>query len=478
MKSAAKVGLLLVVFIALVIGSYQILGHSLIAKRNRTIFVDMPDAGGMAPGTSVLMAGVRIGSVEKVTLIDPHNAQLTLRIEEKYGVPPGSTAVVSGSLVGLGDTPLMIEAPIGATGALADGAHIRGSKSGPLDNVLPGGGKDLYNNINGTLTSVQHLLKDEQLPAELKKLLKTANVTLVASQTSLKRFNDLAGQASGLIEKNQGNLTAMVSTMRGTIQQVHDTAGAVARFVKEGKLQNGTVALLDRASKIETQASDLLTKLNSIAGDEQLKANLKATAQNISDTTAQGPALAANAKKITANIADITESAKPLPDKLNEVATKASDLETRLSHLLDKVESVKPPSAAGLRNLSTELDLFRETTPGYWRTDINGTLPTHDGFVTFGIYDAFESNKLNIQIGKSLSPKFDFRYGVYASKPAVGVDYDFTPKFGLRTDVWNINSPEFDARFRYDFGGGLYGWLGVDRIFSGTAPTLGFGIRK
>ncbi len=478
MKSAAKVGALLVVFVILVLGSYAILGRSVLSRHRKTYFVSMTDAGGLLVGTRVLMAGVQIGTVDKIALAGPHQAQLTIHLNDGTKVPEGSEAVIQGSLIGLGDTPLEIVAPAVTGGELPEESTLPGRKAGPLDSMLPDGGRGLYSNVNQTLGAVQKLLQDQRLQTDLKKVLETTNTTLQASQATMARFNALAARTDDLLARNEGNLDAMVKATKNTIEQVRYTAGTLADFVRKGKLQNGTTAILDKAVRIEAQASDLIAALNKTASDPRLRANLDRTAQNVADTTDRGPGIADNAKKITSNMAEITERAKPLPDQLNDVAKKASQLEDRLNALLDRFSGVKPPSAQGLRALSTELDVIRQTKPGHWRTDFNGTLPTHDGFVTFGIYDAFEKDKLNLQMGRYAAPTLAYRYGVYASKPAIGVDYQFSRNLGIRTDLWDINSPEFDARFRYDFGGGLIGWAGFDRILSGSYPTFGLGIRK
>ena len=85
---------------------------------------------------------------------------------------------------------------------------------------------------------------------------------------------------------------------------------------------------------------------------------------------------------------------------------------------------------------------------------------------------------MDLQLGKRLNPSLDYRYGVYGGRPGLGVDYAFTPKFGLRTDLWDINDPRFDARLRVELGGGLIAWLGADRIFHDTALTIGVGVRR
>ena len=188
--------------------------------------------------------------------------------------------------------------------------------------------------------------------------------------------------------------------------------------------------------------------------------------------------MTANAKELSANLSALTAKSQDLPDKLGKVLDRAAELEERLGGLVDKVGSVVGGKPKGLPPVTTQIDLMRETDPGHWRTDLNATVPLSDGFVTFGLWDAFERNRVNLQLGRNVAPGLDYRYGVYAGRPAVGVDYRLAPRLSFRGDLWDINDPRLDTRLRYDLGGGLIGWLGADRVFHDTAFTIGIGVRR
>ena len=235
MKSAAKVGVLLVVFLVLIVASFSVLGRSLLAPRKQTYYVSLADAGGITQGTRVLMAGVQIGSVEKIDLLSPHEARFTLQLNEGAKVPVGSEAVIEGSVIGLGDTPVQIVAPDKFNGYLPAGETLPGRKAGPLDAILPNGGRDLYGHINKTLASVQQLLQDRRLQNDLKHLLETANTTLAASQATLAKFGALASHTDNLISQNQGNLTAMLESTKGTIEQVRYNGRHTGRVCPGGQ---------------------------------------------------------------------------------------------------------------------------------------------------------------------------------------------------------------------------------------------------
>jgi hypothetical protein len=124
------------------------------------------------------------------------------------------------------------------------------------------------------------------------------------------------------------------------------------------------------------------------------------------------------------------------------------------------------------------MDLFRESQPGYWRTDVTASVPIQDSTLYLGLYDALASNKLTVELGRNLTDRLGYRYGVYAGTASVGVDYLLAPRLSLRGDEWNINDPRFDLRASYEFGNGFLGWFGVDRVLKDNAFTFGVGVRR
>ena len=91
MQSTAKVGLLLVVFVALFVGGYAILGKSLFAHSGDVYYVTLSDAGGVTEGTQVLMAGVSVGTVTQIKLTSPKVARMKLDIVKGTRIPLGSS---------------------------------------------------------------------------------------------------------------------------------------------------------------------------------------------------------------------------------------------------------------------------------------------------------------------------------------------------------------------------------------------------
>lgn len=166
--------------------------------------------------------------------------------------------------------------------------------------------------------------------------------------------------------------------------------------------------------------------------------------------------------------------------KVSKVTDGAIDIEKKVNDLLDKVNGVIGKGGKGpkLPDVTATLDLEHSGDLGRFRTDLTASVALGKGHVDVGFWDAFEGNKLILQYGQTYNSNLSYRYGIYGSKPGVGVDYRLLPRLTLRNDVWDLNHLRYDPRLRYDFGGGFVGWVGLDRAFDRNAPIFGIGISR
>lgn len=480
MQSTAKVGLLLVVFVALFVGGFAILGKSLFARSGDLYYVTLSDAGGVTEGTQVLMAGVSVGTVTQIKLTSPKVAKMRLDIIRGTRIPLGSTVKLPTSLVGFGDSPVTIVPPeADATALLQPGATMAGSKGSPLDGILPEG-RQTVAELNKTMVAFRKLLEDQKLQSKVADLLTTTNKTL-------DRFGTLANNVSTLLASNQANIGRAITAATGAVQDVHTVTMKIAEMMRDGKLQKNAVAIVDRMNVISKHADELVENLNKLVNDPKLRGPMTTSMANVADITSTGKTIANNVADITKNGTTISENAAVvskkaivLTDKATEIATKASEIEDQLKGVLDKVGGFfnKAPGSTNIPKISSEMDLMRSSQPGYWRTDVMFGVPLQDSTLNFGLYDALNTNKFTVELSKPVTNRLSYRYGVYASSPSVGVDYLLAPRWSLRGDAWNINAARLDLRTGYDMGNGLIGWLGFDRIFHENAFSFGIGVRR
>lgn len=489
MGNAAKVGAFVTAFVVLLIGAYAVLGKRLFAPKTKQYFALFEDANGVTPGTPVLMAGVAVGSVDKITLDGPRQARMTLSLQADAPVLTGTTALVPTSLIGFGSPPITLVPPATQTAPLATGSTIAGRKGSPLDSVLPDS-KTTVAEVNKLLVEVRTLISD-------KKFKKDAQQLLANSDRTIKKFGDLADNVNRLMVRNQSNIDTAILRGSRAMADVQRITYQVAQLLEKGTLQKDAQGILTQLKETSKKADQLVASMNELVSDPNLKtittnvAELTNTSKGIAANVAQisetGKSIAANADVATKNGVEISKNGVEISKNLVSVTAKVDKLtenaigiEGQVKDLLEKVNGVlgKGGKTPKLPTVGYNIDLMQSGDLGRIRNDLSANVGIGQGQLTVGLWDAFESNKLILQYGQNAAPGLDYRYGIYAGKPGLGVDYRLLPRLTLRNDVWDLNRLRYDPRLRYDFGGGFVGWFGLEKAFDRNTPIFGIGISR
>lgn len=485
MASAPKVGLLVVGFSGLLFGAYTFLGKSMFAPKTQTFYAEFADAAGLTAGSQVLLAGVKIGQVSSVKLANNSKAVVELAIQDGVGLPKSSSALLPTSLIGIGDRQIEIVATTPDSGTLEVGATIPGRLKTPLEGMAPESGKTLEE-VNLTLAAMRKLMEDRELKDSLTGLMKE-------SKNTAAQFGSLATRMDNLIAQNQAALGGMMNNANTTMSSVakmakngekivvdiQSVSREFAAYAKSGKMQNGVDGIMGKMNEALENGNALLADMKAMLANPQTQENLKMIVANTKSMSDSGVGIAKNAEIMT-------EKGIILGDKAIEIATKASKFADQASELMDIVKeklknlptSLGSVGAAGLGTIESRADLFRESDPNRWRSEVNFKLPMKERNLHFGIYDAFETNKLTAQLGFPLGKDSEFRAGMFAGKVGVGVDSKLASKLRLRSDLFDLNKPRFDLKANYDLGKGLTGWVGFERVFERNSPTIGIGIKR
>lgn len=463
MSNAIRVGTFVVVFLALLMGAFVALGRNPFQAKPLAYYAVFEDAGGVVSGTAVQMAGVKIGQVERVELVGPNQARLHLAIDPDVKIPAGSEAQIASSLIGFGEIPVHIVAPDGVTTYLAVGDTLQGTRARALDNLLPGA-EETLKELNMTLAAARGLMEDKALKGQIEELLAT-------STTTIARFEKLAASFDGLVTENRGSIKTAMASANSAMAEINRGTQMLTQLLADPKWQDQARAMLAQLNATGKKAEDLILSLDAFVNDPELREPLRRTMANVETITQTGTRAAASAEEMTANGVVLSQKAIELADNANAIAEEAKLVVKKIQDFFERV-----PSGVKIEP-QYQMDLARETHPNYWRTDFTVKVPVRDVNIHAGIFDAFESNKLNLQLGKDTTWG-EWRYGIFASKPGIGVNYRLAPTTSLRGDLFDINNPRLDLRLRHEFGREYVGWLGVNRIFNDNAVTLGIGVRR
>lgn len=485
MQNAWKVGLASIAFLAMIMSAYWLLGRPIFGPRAVTYYALLPDAAGIASGSRVTMAGVPIGTVTAVELAGPREARVTFAVRPEVRIPRGSTASVPFSFLALGDRQLVVNPPE-APGfdVLPPGSVLPGVPGGALDSLLPEANV-LLEELTATLRATREVLGDEDLRRRLDALLASS------AQTS-ERFGELARTLDRLVKANESEIQQSVRQTTTTLRNIAAVSDELARVVRAGEWDARISSLASRLDDLLVAGKDTVSSLNRILDDPELVGGVKELlastkalsdegmrlAGKLTDLAERGTTVVDNAAQISENGILLSERSVEFAEKAVLLAEDARTILARLEQAILRIAGGTGEGGPRLGSVRTRFDQFRETSPGRWRSEVGVRIPFRDQTVHVGLWDAFESNKVTLQLASPVSDRASLRYGVYASKPGFGVDLRVLPEIDLRADVFDLNEPRLDLRARFGLGRGIHGWVGLERVFDRNAPSVGLGIER
>lgn len=470
MQNTAKVGGLVLAFFAMLAGAYVVLGRSLFPEPRDRYFAEMPNAGGIAKGTKALLAGVEVGTVSQIELKSPNVARLTLDLVKGTRVPEGSEVVIPGSFISFGMAPVEIVPPAKADRWLEPGATMPGKRGSPLDTLLPDA-KNALGDVQGTLSELkktlqgaQKWLNDDKLRGSLTQLMETSEQAVAKISRTME----------SVVAENRPALNQIVRTVADTTREIQKGTKLVVQLIEKGEFQKEGLALLRKFNESADKANTLLADVGALLNDPSLKASLTGTLDNVKTISDSGVRIAESGEKIAENTAVVTEKAVGLADEAGELLKDVRSAVQSVNGFLDRAAG----AGKGLPRIETTMDLSRDIDRGLYQTDFLFEFPLQGNRYRFGIFDAFEKDLLVAQIGKEFRPGSSYFYGVYAGKPGIGVSSQVAPRWSASGDFFDLNKPRLDLRLRYDFGGGINAWAGINDALGGNRPAVGIGIRR
>lgn len=180
-KREVTVGTLVVLgFVAFVVGSMWLKGKDFKAgEHTRIIF---PDVGNLKVASPVAVAGVQVGKVQSIELVDPEHVRVAISLPETVQPKVDATAtIVSLSLTG----DVGIDFDPGHGRPLGRGQVVQGS-------VAPGFGDitaKLSARADTVLRGVQQLV-DTQMVRQLRATSAAAQATLLAAQRTMELYGN------------------------------------------------------------------------------------------------------------------------------------------------------------------------------------------------------------------------------------------------------------------------------------------------
>jgi phospholipid/cholesterol/gamma-HCH transport system substrate-binding protein len=499
-----KVGVTLVVSLALLFFGISYLRGRLNSDKPINIIFD--DAQGISKGEIVQMAGVEIGQVDDVNLVDGNKAQVVVGIHRRYHIPKDSHFQITTGVLG-NTRKLTITPNPRATGEIKDGETVTGISSSPFDELNATAVK--ANNLLSTLeTAIGDPKKRErQIDALLRDSNRitqnTAKITedlkaVTADLPEMKMQIDLAvadlrstlGSTKRIANGAEG-LTRDARQLTAQAQGVASDARKLTRNLDTTVTENRATikSLLQSADEAASAVAGLTDQVRTTLTESKLKENLQTATNNLASISGRLDNVASNLEKLASDpklSSDIRETVSNLRETSASVRNLAGRLETvripgeRRTSAGGGKTTAPPFSATSLLEPGFVFDSLYDTKVGRLRVDTNYTLLSGArDFYRLGLYDATESNQLNLEFGRADGRPilFDYRAGVIAGKFGLGFDARTGP-LDLRLDVFDPNFYQINIRAKAALNRNAAITAGVDSIGKENRATLGVQIRQ
>jgi phospholipid/cholesterol/gamma-HCH transport system substrate-binding protein len=282
-----KIGVLTVIAVALLVMGFNLLKGNALFSRSTTLYAVYDNVSGLAPANPVEVNGLKIGSVNSLTVVNGNVDQIRVRLTIQPGVdiPQNSVArIVSADL--LGSKAIVIDFG-NATEYLQDDDTIQSAPGTSLTSNLMSDLKPLSGKIQNTLVSLDTVLNDfhsslnNQTRNNLQSSIAELNMTMknlsgVSAQldhlvknlneftSNLTASNDTITQILGNTREITGDIAA--SDLKGTIEEMRQTIGALGEVIARIDSSKGSLGMLVNDKQLydnlaaSTKDLDLLMK--------------------------------------------------------------------------------------------------------------------------------------------------------------------------------------------------------------------------
>lgn len=451
-KAAVMTGLTILIAAVLLYGLITLLQGPLAGKDVFHLYLKMPDAIGIQKQSRVYMSGVEVGQVRSVGLSKNLKAQVVLEIDADIHIPKGSVASIqSPGIAGVDKLVSIVAGP--GPGILKDGDTIKSSIQIGIMEMGPV--------IADTMASAKKLMDTMNKMLDSTTMRKQIHQTLDNIQQATAGAAALTQQAMISLQSLTDHVDVMARDAQGASRQLPATIAEMRIALQKAQ------SLIDSANK----ATEGIVK---VTNDPEVQASVKETSLQIAVLSKKMNEIANGISKITSD-SKFQEDIKGTVAKANDTMASAKDTTIKVGKFMDRV--LAPPNWKFDPIIT--LESFALPGEGKVRSDLNMIFPLPKGtFLSMGLYDVTEADRTNFQYGVELTPSLNARYGLHAGKAGAGFDWNISPLWLLRGDVWDPNNLQVDAKIRYRSGKQWSVWAGMDSIFDSGHPLIGVQINR
>ncbi len=488
---AAKVGMVAVTFLILLLVAISQIGR-VGGESGQEYQILFESVGGLQVRSPVHLAGVRIGYVKSLELVDSNNNQVKVTIlvtrpnvnlyrSRQPEEPVGDFYVytITGNL--LGDK--WIEIKPGAVPAdeepLAENGQVLGESPVTLDDLAREGAM-VMGEFRESVEALNQLVADEKFQDDIKLTmgnfqeisnnLKGASADAKVLVAGLNGRVERIGNALDLVMAHvDETVLAFQSDARVIGSDLRGFSSGVRRVVQDNRGNIDTIVMNLRETSISLKKA--MRTVEELAENEELKGDVLAAVTNLRSTSEELQGIAADIRSVTSD--------PEVQGDLRDTVQNAKEASVAARRVMGKVEGVVSNVSEG-KAFGLDFEQQWDTDTGQAHSNLNAfLLPEGRIGAKLGIDSLGNENLVNVQAMTSFE-RFRLRAGVVRSEFGLGADaFFFDRRFEVNMDAYDTSDPQLDVLGKILFKGDFFIQGGVRDVFDNNRryPVVGAGKR-
>ncbi len=430
-------------------------------------YVVFRNVGGLQVRSPVYLAGVKIGYVKDMELIEANQVKVSILIthpevslyrSRHLDEPPDTYYLytITGNL--LGDK--WIEIRPGKvppdTPPLAAGGEVRGEPPVTLDD-LAREGNQVMKEFRKSVDALNQLVADEKFQSDIKTTMENFNEISKNLKGASKDARRLVADLNRRVQRignAMENVVAHVQDTVVTFQGDAKTIGADLRgfsselhgVVHDNKGHIKTIVMNLRQTSISLKKT--MRALEELAENKHLKDDVLATVNNLRRASKEVQGIAADIRSLTSD--------PEVQSDLRETVANAKEASQGAKRVVKKVEGIVDGVTGG-KLASVYIEQEWNTRNGDTFTNLNGyLLPDAPYGAKIGVDALGRDNLVNLQAMKSWG-NFRLRAGVVRSQFGIGADaFLFNKRLLLNLDTYDTQDVKVDLTGKLFLPGDFY----------------------
>jgi phospholipid/cholesterol/gamma-HCH transport system substrate-binding protein len=288
--SELKVGILIIIALAILSGIViLVLGVESPFARRYTLYTYLPNIGGLRPGSTVMLDGVTVGTVDSFDFSEDmeKGIKIKMRVQKKYQSRIRTDSIAKLRSLGLlGDKYIEINQGTIDGRVLKEGEIVTGAPPLDLDQMIAQG-THTFDNISATVDNIKALTQGMlEGQGTVGRLLRDEALYKNANELA-RKLQEGKGTLGTLINDRavSRDLTTTVANLRKVTDRLQKGEGAAGKLLSNKEVGDSLEASINKLEGVITRLERGEGSLGKLSTDPTLYNNLNKVAANLGPVT-------------------------------------------------------------------------------------------------------------------------------------------------------------------------------------------------